>query len=147
MTSGEYYREPVKDALVLAREGLGELRSRTLNRTRAACYLACGGTGLLGPPTMHPQTQSAVSLRPGRRSRMPQEPVSPTYDLVRGDDEYRQLEAQHHEYESRLGELAEKAVLSDEEQVEETTLKKKKLQVKDRMQEIARRSRGAAAHP
>ena len=63
------------------------------------------------------------------------------------NDEYRQLEAQHHEYESRLGELAEKAVLSDDEQVEETTLKKKKLQVKDRMQEIARRSRGATAHP
>jgi hypothetical protein len=75
---------------------------------------------------------------------MPQEPVSPVSVHF---DEYRQLEAQHHEYESRLGELAEKAVLSDEEQVEETTLKKKKLQVKDRMQEIARRSRGAAAHP
>jgi uncharacterized protein YdcH (DUF465 family) len=75
---------------------------------------------------------------------MPQEPVSPTSIQ---SDEYRQLEAQHHEYESRLGELAEKAVLSDEEQVEETTLKKKKLQVKDRMQEIVRRHRGAAAHP
>jgi uncharacterized protein YdcH (DUF465 family) len=75
---------------------------------------------------------------------MPQEPVSPASVH---NDEYRRLEAQHHEYESRLGELAMKAVLSDEEQVEETTLKKKKLQVKDRMQEIARRSRGAAAHP
>jgi uncharacterized protein YdcH (DUF465 family) len=75
---------------------------------------------------------------------MPQEPVSPASVH---NDEYRQLEAQHHEYESRLGELADKAVLSDEEQVEETTLKKKKLQVKDRMQEIARRSRGATAHP
>jgi hypothetical protein len=63
------------------------------------------------------------------------------------NDEYRQLEAQHHEYEGRLGELAEKAVLSDEEQLEETTLKKKKLQIKDRMQEISRRSRGATAHP
>lgn len=75
---------------------------------------------------------------------MQQEPVSPS---VPADEEYRQLEAQHHAYESRLGELAEKAVLSDEEQVEETTLKKRKLQLKDRMQEIARRSRGAAAHP
>lgn len=75
---------------------------------------------------------------------MPQEPVSPT---TVQSDEYRQLEAQHHEYESRLGELADKAVLSDEEQVEETTLKKKKLQIKDRMREMARRSPGAAAHP
>ncbi len=72
---------------------------------------------------------------------MSHEPVSPIQDPVRGDEEYQQLEAQHHDYESRLGELAEKAVLSDTEQVEETMLKKKKLQVKDRMQEITRRYR------
>ncbi len=77
---------------------------------------------------------------------MSQEPVSPN-DLVRGDEEYRQLEAEHHHYESRLGELAQKAVLSDDEQVEEITLKKKKLQLKDRMQEIARRYRLSSAHP
>jgi uncharacterized protein YdcH (DUF465 family) len=76
---------------------------------------------------------------------MPQEPVSPI--SAQSDDEYRQLEAQHHEYESRLGELAGKAMLSDEEQVEEITLKKKKLQLKDRMQEISRRYRGGSAHP
>jgi uncharacterized protein YdcH (DUF465 family) len=77
---------------------------------------------------------------------MPHDPVSPN-DLVRGDEEYRQLEAQHHDYEGRLGELAAKAVLSEDEQVEETTLKKKKLQLKDRMQEIVRRHRLSAAHP
>ncbi len=77
---------------------------------------------------------------------MSQEPVSPN-DPVRGDEEYRQLEAQHHDFESRLGELAGKAVLSDEEQVEEIMLKKRKLQLKDRMQEIARRYRVASAHP
>jgi uncharacterized protein YdcH (DUF465 family) len=76
---------------------------------------------------------------------MPQDPVSPT--RVMTDEEYGQLEVQHHQFESRLGELAEKAVLSDEEQVEESTLKKKKLQLKDRMQEIARRGRESTAHP
>ena len=55
---------------------------------------------------------------------MSQEAVSPD-PLVGGDEELRQLETQHHEYESRLGELAQKAVLSDDEQVEESTLKKK----------------------
>ena len=75
------------------------------------------------------------------------DPVSPVHELVRGDEEYRHLETQHHEYESRLGELADKAVLSDDEQVEETMLKKKKLQVKDRMEEISRRYRSRAAHP
>ena len=78
---------------------------------------------------------------------MPQEPVPLSDEHVRGDEEYVRLEVEHHEYESRLSELAEKAVLSNDEQFEETTLKKKKLQIKDRMQEIARRQRGAAAHP
>ena len=78
---------------------------------------------------------------------MPQEPVPLSDEHVRGDEEYVRLEVEHHEYESRLSELAEKAVLSNDEQFEETTLKKKKLQIKDRMQEIARRQRGASAHP
>jgi uncharacterized protein YdcH (DUF465 family) len=78
---------------------------------------------------------------------MPHEPVSPTHELAHADDEYRQLVAQHHEYESRLGELADKAVLNDDEQVEETMLKKKKLQLKDRMEQIARRYRAGAVHP
>jgi uncharacterized protein YdcH (DUF465 family) len=72
---------------------------------------------------------------------MPQEPVPLS------DEEYARLEEQHHEYESRLSELAEKAVLTDDEQFEETTLKKKKLQLKDRMQAIARSQGGASAHP
>ena len=72
---------------------------------------------------------------------MPQEPVPLS------DEEYARLEVEHHEYESRLGELAEKAVLTDEEQVEETTLKKKKLQLKDRMMASAQRQRSASAHP
>jgi uncharacterized protein YdcH (DUF465 family) len=62
------------------------------------------------------------------------------------DEEFSQLEVQHHEFESRLDELAEKAVLTEDEQFEETTLKKKKLQLKDRMQQFARQ-RAASAHP
>jgi len=67
-------------------------------------------------------------------------------DLLTENEEYRRLEQQHHEYESRLNSLSEKVVLDDDEQVEEVTLKKKKLQVKDRMHEIARQVRGGAAH-
>jgi uncharacterized protein YdcH (DUF465 family) len=93
---------------------------------------------------MHDQTQLEGLLKTRQEAPMAQEPVSPK---AVDNDEYRQLEVQHHEYESRLGELAEKAVLSDEEQVEETTLKKKKLQLKDRMLEISRRQRGGEAHP
>jgi hypothetical protein len=68
-------------------------------------------------------------------------------DLLSQNEEYRRLEQQHHDYESRLNLLLEKVVLNDEEQVEEVTLKKKKLQLKDRMQQIARQTRSTAAHP
>jgi hypothetical protein len=66
--------------------------------------------------------------------------------LLTQSEEYRKLHEQHHEYESRLSSLTDKVVLSDEEQVEETTLKKKKLQVKDRMEELTRMAR-EGAHP
>lgn len=65
--------------------------------------------------------------------------------LLEGNDEYRRLTEQHREYESRLTTLTSKAVLSDDEQVEETTLKKKKLQIKDRLEAIAREARAAAS--
>ena len=78
---------------------------------------------------------------------MSENPGSFRDPLLMQNDEYRQLDLQHHEYESRLHVLTEKAVLSDDEQVEETTLKKKKLQLKDRMEAIARLVRsGAAPH-
>lgn len=66
--------------------------------------------------------------------------------LLEVNEEYRRLNEQHREYESRLTSLTSKTVLSDEEQIEETTLKKKKLQLKDRMEAIAREAR-AGAHP
>lgn len=54
------------------------------------------------------------------------------------NEEYRRLASKHHELDDRLHELITKHYLSDAEQVEEVTLKKRKLQVKDRMEEIAR---------
>ena len=76
---------------------------------------------------------------------MSQDPGFVKDGLLLANEEYRKLDEAHHEYESRLAHLTAKPVLSDEEQVEEVTLKKKKLQVKDRMQAIARESQGA--HP
>ena len=66
--------------------------------------------------------------------------------LLVQNEEYRRLDQQHHEYESRLTTLTDKIVLSEEEQIEEVTLKKKKLQVKDRMEIIARQAREGAVH-
>ena len=61
--------------------------------------------------------------------------------LLAQNEEYRVLEREHREFELRLSMLTDKVVLNEDEQVEETTLKKKKLQVKDRMEAIARQAR------
>jgi hypothetical protein len=58
--------------------------------------------------------------------------------LLQTDDRYRQLAEQHHQLDDRLHELIEKHYLSASEQLEEVTLKKRKLALKDRMEAIAR---------
>jgi len=64
--------------------------------------------------------------------------------LLETNDEYRQLASQHHELDERLVELESKHYLSDDEQVEEVTLKKRKLHLKDRMEAIVRHYSGVA---
>ena len=59
--------------------------------------------------------------------------------LLEEDDEYRDLAEQHRALESRLAELLDHPYPSGAEQIEEATLKKKKLHVKDRMENILRR--------
>ena len=61
--------------------------------------------------------------------------------LLETNDEYRQLAAKHHELDDRLQQLISKHYLTDPEQVEEVTLKKRKLRLKDRMEEILREHR------
>ena len=62
-------------------------------------------------------------------------------ELMRTDEEFHSLAARHHELEDRLHELTAKHYLSEPEQFEEVTLKKRKLQLKDRMEDILRRHR------
>lgn len=62
--------------------------------------------------------------------------------LLRTDEEFRQLATRHRELEDRLSELSLKSFLSEPEQVEQATIKKRKLQLKDRMEDILRRMRG-----
>jgi len=56
--------------------------------------------------------------------------------LMTSDPEFRELAREHSRYEERLSELTALAYPSDEEQLEEITLKKKKLALKDQMHEI-----------
>jgi len=64
--------------------------------------------------------------------------------LLKTDEEFRQLATQHHNLDERLHELSGKPYLSDGEQVEEVKLKKVKLQLKDKMEDILRRHRSEA---
>jgi uncharacterized protein YdcH (DUF465 family) len=65
--------------------------------------------------------------------------------LLQSDHHYRQLADRHHELDTRLHELSEKHYLTSTEQFEEVTLKKRKLALKDQMEEIARQFRGRRA--
>jgi len=58
--------------------------------------------------------------------------------LLQSNDEYRQLADRHHVLDHRLHELHDKPRLSDAEQFEESTIKKRKLALKDQMERIAR---------
>jgi uncharacterized protein YdcH (DUF465 family) len=57
-------------------------------------------------------------------------------ELINRDPEFRELAREHTRYEERLSELSALAYPSDEEQLEEVTLKKKKLAIKDQMYSI-----------
>ena len=58
--------------------------------------------------------------------------------LLRGNDDYRHLAERHHQLDDRLHQLLEKHYLSINEQIEEVTLKKRKLALKDQMENMAR---------
>jgi uncharacterized protein YdcH (DUF465 family) len=64
--------------------------------------------------------------------------------LINSDQEFRELAAQHHDLDERLHSLSSKPYLSDSEQVEETKIKKRKLHLKDRMEDILRRHRAVS---
>jgi uncharacterized protein YdcH (DUF465 family) len=63
--------------------------------------------------------------------------------LLQSDEEFRELALKHHELDDRLHELSSRPYLSESEQLEEVQLKKRKLQLKDKMEHILRRHRPA----
>lgn len=52
-------------------------------------------------------------------------------ELLRSNQTFRDLVHQHQDFETRLNELAHLSYPSEDEQLEEVTLKKKKLAIKD----------------
>ena len=59
--------------------------------------------------------------------------------LLESDHEFRDLASRHHELDQRLHQLSARHFLSEPEQFEEVQLKKQKLRLKDRMEDIVRR--------
>ena len=70
----------------------------------------------------------------------PDDPVRAV--LLENHDEFRQLVSEHHQLDERIHQLSSLAYLTDQQQFEEVSLKKKKLALKDRIQSILR-----AHHP
>lgn len=63
--------------------------------------------------------------------------VDPVRDeLLKSNSAFRDLVHQHQDFESRLSELQHLSYPSDDEQMEESTLKKRKLAVKDEIYAI-----------
>jgi uncharacterized protein YdcH (DUF465 family) len=63
--------------------------------------------------------------------------VDPVRDkLIKENQSFRDLVQKHQRYEKRLTELAELTYPNDDELLEETTLKKKKLVIKDEIYAI-----------
>jgi uncharacterized protein YdcH (DUF465 family) len=61
--------------------------------------------------------------------------------LLSSNDDYRRLAAEHQSYSDRLEKLTSRHHLSEEEKLQEVTLKKKKLQLKDQMYAMLQRFR------
>ncbi len=64
--------------------------------------------------------------------------------LLANDQHYRELAVEHRRYDERLKELSGLHYPSEEERVEETILKKKKLLLKDQMEAIAHKHKSSA---
>lgn len=67
--------------------------------------------------------------------------------LLRTDAEFRELFDKHHQLDEQLRTLSTMPHLSEVEQLEEVRLKKRKLQLKDRMEDIVKRYAPPTAGP
>ena len=65
--------------------------------------------------------------------------------LMATSEEFRSLASRHSELHRQLEELEAKARLTEQEQVEETRLKKQKLRLKDQMNEMMARHKAQTA--
>lgn len=60
--------------------------------------------------------------------------------------DYRRLAEEHHQHEKQLQELLSRPHLSEQDHLEEITLKKKKLQLKDQMNSLVLKFKSELSH-
>ena len=67
--------------------------------------------------------------------------------LIKSNDHYRELYEEHHRCDERLSQLAAIHFPTEEEKLEELTLKKKKLSLKDQMEAIFHQHKASLVTP
>jgi uncharacterized protein YdcH (DUF465 family) len=76
---------------------------------------------------------------------MPTTPQEVRQILMASDAEFRRLAEEHSRYESQLEQLDNASYRSSEDLIQQVTLKKLKLRVKDQMEELVARHRQQSA--
>ncbi len=66
--------------------------------------------------------------------------------LMSANPEFRRLADEHRQYESKLDELMVRPHVTEHDHLEEITLKKKKLHIKDEMNSIIQKFRDELSH-
>ena len=66
--------------------------------------------------------------------------------LISSNADFRRLVEEHHQYDIKLKELLSHPHLSEQDHLEEVHIKKKKLQLKDQMNNMVLRLKGELSH-
>jgi uncharacterized protein YdcH (DUF465 family) len=66
--------------------------------------------------------------------------------LMSSNPEFRRLVEEHRQYDGKLQELHNRHHMTEQDHIEEVTLKKKKLQLKDQMNAMIQKYRSAPTH-
>lgn len=81
-------------------------------------------------------------MAPQEACTMPDREMTDSVEMTGTIEEHRRLCEKHRKCEERLADLRGRLLLTDQEKLEEVTLKKNKLHLKDRMESLARAIKG-----
>jgi hypothetical protein len=79
-------------------------------------------------------------------AQLPDKTIDAKDALLRTDETFRQLASEHQRLDERIRQLSSLSHLTDQQQYEEISLKKRKLALKDRMEAMLRGRQGSMRH-